>query len=84
MRARGRREQWAAGSSIQEEQGGVEGAGRTPGVAEPLPPCAPLSSNGKTTRPVWPGYCELFIAAAQLRSLQHVHTSLSSYSSDVT
>lgn len=36
----------AVGSSIQEEEGGVNGV-----RAEPAAPCAPLSSNGKPTRP---------------------------------
>lgn len=44
------------GVILHSGRGRGSGGGSAPGVAEPLPPCALLSSNRKTTRTVSLGY----------------------------
>lgn len=62
------REAWTVGSLLvhsgRARRSG--GAWLPPGVADPPPPCALLSSNGKTTRPAV-AFCALFFTAAEAR-----------------
>lgn len=64
MRARGRREPWAACSSIQEERGGPGGHREWLSLRHHVRRCHLM----ERLHVRWRGCCELFIAAAQAQA----------------